>query len=218
MVLGNLAHGCHNGKEGFGGGIVEEKMVEKMIAAFDKDLRMVGAASFEEAIEQTIKLTGILSNWILFLHNFLQQHRTIESLRDALINESSLTERDESLLLFALENLPQMVREGLTVIAAGAKATLPPPRAGRRRVFTAADSKKVLDYVSYLNRSGATMPIAKVRAAQKFGCSKRTIDRMWTDRKSTFSEGPPSIQALLSTILKAGEADQWQVPKIEYSR
>lgn len=191
---------------------MEDKMRERMIVAFDQAVRIAGASSFEEGMGQARMLTGLVIGWVHFVNNFIQPIQTVVDLRETLVSRMSLTESEETLLLLALENLPQIVREGFTMVAEKAKSTLPPPHGGRRPAFTAEESQKVLDYVSHLNRMGAEMPIAKDRAAQRFGCSRRTIDRMWTHRKSIPLEKPPTIQELIGMVLEAGKADGWQVP------
>lgn len=124
----------------------------------------------------------------------------------------SLSERDQALLLFALENLPQIMREVAAVVAEKAASTLPPPNGGRRPVFNAKDSQKVLDYISHLYREGYSMPNAKKRAAKRFGCSRRTVDRLCANCKSVPLEEPPSIQELIRMFIKEGQADGWQAP------
>jgi hypothetical protein len=76
------------------------------------------------------------------------------------------------------------------------------------------ESQAVLDHVSQLNRDGAPMSAAKERAAQKYGRSRRTIERLWAKRESIPLEEPPTIQELISMVLKAGRADGWQVPVV----
>ena len=211
MVQGILAQGCHNDVWGFGGGNVEEKMRERMIVAFEKTVRMAGAPSFEKGMCQAKEKLGIASSWVLFVNNFIQPIQTVEDLREALESRMFLPEREQAQLLFALEKLPQIVREGSLMASKRLAATFP-PQGGRKRAFTVRESQAVLDYVSQLNRDGASMPAAKDRAAQNFHCSRRTIDRLWKQRKSIPLEEPPTIQELINMVIKTGQADGWQVP------
>ncbi len=190
---------------------MEETMRERMIVAFEKAVRLAGAPSFEEGIRQAKTLLGIASNWVAFANKFLQPIRTLEDMRETLDARMSLPEKEQALLLFALEKLPQIVREGSLMAAKRLAATFP-PQGGRKRTFTVRESQQVLDFISERNRRGASMPAAKDRAAQNFHCSRRTIDRLWAHRESVPLEEPPTIQELISMILKAGQADGWQVP------
>ncbi len=163
---------------------MEDQMRERMVVALEQVVRMAGAPSFEEGMRQAKTLLGTVSSWILFANNFIEPIQTSEDMRKALDSRMSLSEGEQTLLLITLENLPQMLRLAFASVVKEVAATLPPAHVGRRPSFTPEESKTVLDYVSHLNRMGAEMPIAKDRAARKFGCSRRTIDRMWTHRKS----------------------------------
>jgi hypothetical protein len=191
---------------------VDIEIREKMVVAFDKLVRVAGASSFEEGMRQAEALTGLLSNWILFANGFIRKIQTIEELRQTLDSQMSLPERDQILLLAALQSLPQILRLGITAIAEKAVSTLPPPRGGRKRILTAPKAQEMLDFISKLNRVGTQMKVAKKRAAERFGCSLRTVQRLWANRESVPSEAPPTIQVLLSTILKEVQSDGWQVP------
>jgi hypothetical protein len=190
-------------------------MREKMVVAFDQDARMAGAPTFEKGMEQARTFLGIVTNWVIFANNFIQSIQTIEDLRETLDSRTKLSEKEQAYLLFALENMPEILRVGIIAIAEKAASTLPPPSAGRKPVLTALESQAALDYVSQLNRKGTPMPAAKQRAAQKFGCSRRTIQRLWAKRESIPLEDQPTIRDLFTMIFKLGAADGWQVPQIE---
>jgi len=187
-------------------------MREKMVVAFDQAVRMAGAQGFEKGMEQARVVCGVVTNLVIFANNFIQPIQTTDELREALDSRMSLSEKEQALLLFALENLPELLRLGISAIAKKAASTLPPPQAGRKPAFTAAQAQEALDYVSQLNRKGTPMPAAKLRAAQKFGCSRRTIERLWANRESIPLEDQPTVQEILTMFFKQGEADGWQVP------
>jgi len=191
---------------------VDEQMREVMIVAFDNAVRMVGAQSFEEGMRQAKTVLENVSSWALFANNFIQPIETVQDLRETLDSRMSIPEREQALLLFALENLPEILREGVTTLKKKVVSSLGPRPGGRKRAFTAQESQEVLDYVSKVNREGASMPAAKRRAAQKYHCSPRTVDRLWKNREFIAKEEPPTIQELISMVLKAGEADGWRVP------
>jgi hypothetical protein len=124
----------------------------------------------------------------------------------------SLSEDDQDLLLFVLENLPQLLRNGAAMIARKAASTLPPPSGGRKPSFTAKERKDVLDYIWKLNRDGTPMRVAKVRASKKYACSLRTIARLTANRASVPTEDRPTIEEILNRILREGKADGWRLP------
>jgi hypothetical protein len=188
---------------------------EKMIVAIDQAGRMAGAPNFEKGMEQARMVCGIVTNLFIFVNNFIQPIQTIEDLREALDSRMSLSEKEQAYLLFALENMPQMLRSGISGIAKRAASTLPPPPAGRKRALTAPQAQEALDYVSQLNRKGTPMHVAKGQAAQKFGCGRRTIERLWASRESIPLEDQPTIQDMLTMFFKQGAADGWQVPMAE---
>jgi hypothetical protein len=92
-------------------------MRERMIVAFDRAVRVAGAPSFDEGMCQAKTVLGIVSNWPLFVSDFLKPIETIEGLRKALDSRMSLPEREQTMFLFALENLPDIVREGSRMAA-----------------------------------------------------------------------------------------------------
>jgi hypothetical protein len=61
---------------------------------------------------------------------------------------------------------------------------LPALNSGRPPALSSQKANEALDYVSKLNRQGCTLEVAKSRAAQRFGCSLRTIERLWIKRES----------------------------------
>lgn len=185
---------------------------EKMVVAFEQLVRSAGAPSFEEGMNQARMLTGIACGWLVFINKFLQPIETLDDLRETLDSRMALSDVGQTHLLFALENLPWIMRMGATALAKKAASTLPPPAKGRKRKFTVEKKHEILDYVSKLNREGVSMDIAKGRAALKFKSSKRSIARIWAERASLPLENPPTIQELIRSVLREAQADGWQTP------
>jgi hypothetical protein len=191
---------------------VDAEIREKIVAAFHKLVQEAGAPTFEEGMTQAETLTASLGSWILFVNGVIKQIRTTEDLRRMIDCQVLFSEHDQALLLAVLASLPQILRFVMAAIAEKAASDLPPPPSGRKRTFTPQQAHGVLDYISQLNRTGVRMKTAKGRAAQKFGCSPRTVERLWASRESVPSEDPPTIQELISMVLRAGEADGWKAP------
>jgi hypothetical protein len=173
---------------------VDERMRERMIAALEKAFCEAGSESYEDGIKVATKLT----NW---LSNGLRSIQTIEQLRQTLDSCEPISKAEEKLALFALEHMPSLVRVGLKLAAKKAAATLPPPPSGRPSALDASGKEAVLDYIAELIRKGASMEAAKLRAAQKFNCSKRTVQRLWTNRES-IAEDKPTMDAVVARLSK----------------
>ena len=71
-----------------------------------------------------------------------------------------------------------------------------PPQGGRPSALTAEHAKEAEDYVWELTRKGASQDAAKHRAAQKFGCSRRTIDRLCANRGSDPEDKPTMAEVI----------------------
>ena len=196
---------------------MDEQMREKMVAAFEKTVHAVGSKDYETAMKQASAYLEFMHNIIELTSKFLQSSQTIEGLRKTLDSLVQLPENEEAMLLSMFENLPMILRIGLTAVGKKAASTLPPPSGGRKPAFTARQSQEALDYVSQLNRKGTPMAAAKQRAAQKFQCGRRTIERLWANRESIPLENQPTIQELLTMLFKQGAADGWQMPQIEWT-
>lgn len=178
---------------------MDEVMRETLILAFEESICSVGAKDYETGMKQARKLIELIAGIIGIANRIVPSIETKEGLRRLLDSEMQWSKSEEVLFLQLLNQLPQLLRYGLTMTGKKAAETLPPPSTGRKPTLTARQSQEALDYISLLNRKGAPMSAAKGRAAQKFGCSRRTIARLWSSRKS-IPEDKPSIENLVSLI------------------
>jgi hypothetical protein len=89
----------------------------------------------------------------------------------------------------------------LTSFAETATVTLPPLPAGRPSAIPSEKCAEVLDFISSLNRKGCKLMVAKERAAQRYGVSRRSIERLWT-RRSEFCGEDTSIKVTLAEALQ----------------
>ena len=156
---------------------MDEKLREKMILAFEKAVRAAGAKDYEEGMNSARKLIG----WV---HARAESIQNIEDLRATLDSIPPLSKRDEVIGLFIVNHLPQILRIGLKIAARKAASELPAFQAGRPPAIPARKSGEVLDYIAHLHRKGCTLDAAKMRTSLKFGCSLRTIERLWSKRES----------------------------------
>jgi hypothetical protein len=102
------------------------------------------------------------------------------------------------LLLGSLKHLPQIIRVWLCQAAEVAEAELPSPT-GRPPV----DSKarvEIVAYVGQLHTRGTSLEISKRRAAQRFGQSESTVQRIWDDRGNLEEADLRSVLRWLSDL------------------
>jgi hypothetical protein len=126
--------------------------------------------------------------WVL---DGIEAIKTPEDLRSRLDSLPPMSKRDEAIALFISKSLPQLLRFGLKILAKSAASTLPQLQTGRPKVIPLQRAHDVLDYVSLLHRKGCSWEIAKQRAAERFGCNIRTIERLWSKRESIELDNAP---------------------------
>jgi len=175
---------------------LDEITREKMVSAMEKAVLSLGEPTYEDGMKKAVKL-------LEFAANGARSMETVDGLRSSLDGLEPLSKRDEKILLFALQNLPSLLRLGFKMAAKRASADLPAPPGGRPPVLTAEKAKEAIDYVWDLTRKGASMDAAKFRAVQKFRCSRRTIDRLCANRGSDPEDRPTMADVI--RLLTEGE-------------
>jgi hypothetical protein len=187
---------------GFGGGVVDEKLREKFVVAIEKSVRVAGANEYESGMAQARRL-------IAFAHEGVESMKTLDELRALLDKIPPLTKREEVIGLLIARNLPGILRLGLKLAAKKAATNLPSLNNGRPPTLSSQEAHEALDYVSKLNRQGCSFEIAKLRTAQRFGCSLRTIERLWKDRAALLEDQPahePTMDEALSYLINPEES------------
>jgi hypothetical protein len=159
----------------FGGGFVDEKFREKFVDAVEKSFKVMGAQDYESGIEPARRITT-------FAYEGVESIKTPDDLRAVLDALPPLSRREQLIGLLIAQNLPGILRFGLKIAAKKAASDLPALNSGRPPALSSQQGHEALDYVSKLNRQGCSFEVAKSRTAQRFGCSLRTIERLWKDR------------------------------------
>jgi len=190
--LGGAKIGCRV----LAGDGLNEKTREEMVAAVEQAILSLGEPTYEEGMKKAVKL-------LEFVTDRVRSIQTPDEFRSVLDTCEQVSWKDEKLMLFTLQNLPSVVRVCLKMAAKSAAIDLPAPPGGRQPALTAQQSTEVVDYVWELSRKGATMDGAKLRASQKFGCSRRTIDRLCASRGSIPEDKPTMADAI--SLLTRGE-------------
>lgn len=80
-------------------------------------------------------------------------------------------------------------------MADDAARTLPAMSGGRPASMSTNEREEARDYIGKLIRQGVSLDIAKQRAADKYGCSLRTIERFWAARREP-EEDKPTLRDL----------------------
>jgi hypothetical protein len=163
--------------------LVDEKTREKMVSAVEKAILSLGEPTYEDGMKKAVKL-------LEFVTNATRTVQTPDGLRSALDACEPLSKREETIVLFAMRNLPALVRVCLKMAAKSAAVDLPALPGGRQQALTAQQVMDAVDYVYELHRKGASMDAAKLRACQKYGSSRRTIDRLCANRGSVPEDKP----------------------------
>lgn len=115
--------------------------------------------------------------------------RTPELLTQQL-DEAEVTQEQEWLLLALVQFGPQLVRFIFRNLHRTAEATLP-DIPNRRPAIDASAQVQLLSFVNDLNfNHGVELEAAKRRAALRFGCGVRTVERYWSGRTEILANGP----------------------------
>jgi hypothetical protein len=170
--------------QGFVGGRLDEKLREKIIAAVEKSIQIAGAKDYQSGMVQTSKL-------LAYFYEHIESMKTPDDLRALLDRCPPMSRYEKALALVLAQNLHHVLRLGLK--AAAKKAASDLPAGGRPSALANDKALEALDYVSKLNRKGYPFEVAKSRAAHNYGCSVRTIERLWAKRESISEEMLPDV-------------------------
>ncbi len=167
---------------------------EKVVSAVEKSIVRVGAENYEDGMGKAIRITRLA----LIL---VEKIETKENLRALLDKSPELSKGEESLVLLLFRSLPHVLRLIFIWLANDAKKTLPSISAGRPNSTTTETRQAVVNHIGHLHTNGLTFKDAKKRAAQKFGQSPRTIERIWSQRGCP-KEDELTIQEAIQLLLK----------------
>lgn len=160
---------------------MDEKRLEEYVTAVEQTAMKCGARSYDEGLDQAIALLSRLQD-------FMESIRTKDALRSALASAEAPTKVEERMILFFIRHSPQFVRIVSGLAVSKFLAALPAFAPGRPEKIRAEDGEELLDLISALQRKSVPLGAAKRRAAQRFGCSLRTVERLWKGRKDPREE------------------------------
>ncbi len=155
---------------------------DKFLQLADVAAKAAGGTSLQDGIDLVRR---ILAN----LTAMFDAIRTPELLTLRL-DETEVTPEQEWLLLAAVQFGPQLARFVLRRLHRNAEATLP-DIPNRRPAVDAGTQVRLLSFVNDLHfNHGVELEAAKHRAAQRFRCGVRTVERYWRERKEILANGP----------------------------
>jgi hypothetical protein len=168
---------------------LDEKTREKMVAAAEEAILSLGEPTYEDGMKKAVKV-------LEFFTNCARSIQTRDEFRAALDACEPLSKSEATVALFAMQHLPSLARVCIKMLAKNVAADFPAPPGGRLPALTAQEAKEAVDYVWDLTRKKLPMDVAKLRAAQKYGCSRRTIDRLCANRDSEPEDKPTMAEVI----------------------
>lgn len=180
---------------------MDELKQERMVTAIERTLRAIGTKDYETGIRQAGRFVEYAKDASAFAEGVLPSIQSIEGLRQEIDLKLQLPPEQEDLVLFIMEHFLQIMRVAIEMFADRAASGLPYPNAGRRPAFTASQNREIVADILKAFGEGLSIPVAKLRASKKYGCSKRSIDRLWANRASIPKEDL-SVEIVIKRFLK----------------
>jgi len=178
---------------------------DKFLKSADALAKELGGDSFQDGIVLARKLLKKLTE-------MFDSIQTPEMLAQRL-DEMEIAPENEWLMLAIPGFSPQILRWILASLNRTAEKTLPQVPS-RRPAVAANDQLKILRFINELHFDhGVELEKAKDRAARRFGCGVRTVERYWRERKEILANGPkPQFADLMEGIKADIEADNRSGP------
>ena len=168
-------------------------MKQQYLAGLDELMRKVGVNTFEEAL-------AIAKGILLTLASKIDELGDRKAFEDKL-SQIELFPEEEWMIQAIAENLPILFGFLVRSISQdfAKEFPAPPPTPGRPKSLEQTQKSEVCEFVGKLFSQGTQLGLCKKRAAQKFGVSTRTVERIWADRKRT--EKKPSVSEMINFLV-----------------
>lgn len=173
-----------------GCGNVNDQTKQRFIAGLDALMKTAGANSFQEAL-------AIVKGMLLSLASKMDSLGDEKAFEDKL-SEIELSAEDERMVLAVAENLPGVVNFISAVFYQDISKEFPSQNSGRPKSLPLGQEPEVREFIGRLFLQGTPLSLSKKRAAQKFGISLRTVERVWADRKK--KERQPSVAEMVAFL------------------
>jgi hypothetical protein len=161
---------------------MQPKTVDKFLDSADETARFLGGKSFEEGSDLAYRIFSRMA--ALF-----ETIRTREDLARKLA-KSELSKGEEWLLLAVVRFAPFLLKFGIRKLNEFAEKSLP-SAPNRQPAVPATKQVIMLEFINKLHfENGISKEDAMQRAATRFGCAKRTVERYYANRVSILENGP----------------------------
>ena len=173
---------------------------DQFLANADATARALGGTSFQDGIV-------IVRRTLAKLTEMFDAIQTPEQVTKSL-DDLNVTPEIESLMIQGVAAGPLFLRWMAMKANESAQANLP-ALPNRRPAVPARTQIEIVQFVNELSfRLGVQLENAKLRAAQRFGCSVRTVERYWRERRTILENGPKyQFDELLKGLAAALKAD-----------
>jgi hypothetical protein len=176
------------------------EMRDQFIANANAAARSIGAESFQDGIDQVRRTLAFLAE----LFDRIQKPELLVKSLD----EFRTSPEVEALLVQFVGASPFVLRWLAKKFNESAQESLP-ALPNRRPPIEAKAQVKMLRFVNDLHfEHDVPLEEAKRQAARKHGCSARTIERYWRDRKNILANGPKySFDELIKAVVEVVAAE-----------
>jgi hypothetical protein len=173
---------------------------DQFLANADATAKALGGTCLQEGI-------NIVRSTLAALTKIADMIQTPELVAQSL-DELNITPEREQLLIQLAEAGPLVVKWIIQKLHKSAEETLP-TLPNRRPAVAGKTQVEILRFINQQHfRYETPLKFAKKRAAQRFDCSVRTVERYWGNRKRILQQGPNYHFAdLLDAVKAAIQAD-----------
>jgi hypothetical protein len=180
---------------------------DRFLANAEATAKSLGGESFQDGID-------LARRTLAMLIGLFDAIRTPELLANAL-DEWDPGPELESLIVQCMADAPLLLRWILMQLNQSAQASLPTVP-NRRPAVSGKTQVEIVRFVNELNfQHDVMLEDAKRRAAKRFGCSVRTVERYWRERKKILENGPKlHFNDLLKELFTAIQFDLQHDPSV----
>jgi hypothetical protein len=174
---------------------------DKFLALADDSARALGGNSFQEGVGQSYRLFS----WLAALFDAI---RTPEQLAEVL-DRIELSKKEEWFLLAFARFGPHVLRFCFAKLGEAAARTLP-ALPSRRPAVSANGQVQMLQFINELNfKHDVELGTCMKRAAARYGCGVRTVERIWAEKKTILLSGPePHFHDVLDGLKELTKSEE----------
>lgn len=153
-------------------------------------MKLVGENSFDEGFAKARKVFVAIAAHLEALGD--------RKAFDTMLSKLEISAEEEQQFLAVAENLTALLGLGVQIFAQRFSKEFPVKLSGRPKSLPQAQERKLCEFIGGLFLQGTQLKVCKKRAAQKFGVSLRTVERVWADRK--MKKRKPSVGEMLEFL------------------